>query len=82
MEENKYTLKYKKCSICNIVLDMSELKINEQYKKMYKTTNIQYCKDHNPFNCEICNKLKKYMVKNMKTYLILLMMVSYQLKTQ
>ena len=24
---------------------------------MYKTKNTQYCKDHNPFNCEICNKL-------------------------
>ena len=55
--EFPFLIRNKKCSICNIDLDMSELKINEQYKKMYKTTNTQYCKAHNPFNCEICNKL-------------------------
>ena len=57
-------IKNRKCSICNIDLNLSELKINQKYKNNYNTLNTQYCKKHNPFNCSICNKL---ITKNLIT---------------
>ena len=53
----------KKCSICNNELNVLEMKINQKFKNIYKTENIQYCIEHNPFKCRKCNTilLGKYL---------------------
>ena len=68
--EFPFLIKNKKCSICNINLDMPDLKINEKYKNAYKTLNAQYCYEHNPFKCEICDEFinGKYLTINEKNY--------------
>ena len=55
--EFPFLLKNKKCTICNIDLNLSEIKINESLKNKYKSLNDHYCNEHNPFKCAICNQI-------------------------
>ena len=68
--EFPFLIRNKKCSICNIDLNLSELKFNEINKNMYKSLNTRYCFEHNPFKCMKCNELitGKYITINEKYY--------------
>ena len=48
-----------KCIMCNNDLTLEELKSNEifNFNNIFQSDNIQYCTNHIPFKCEICNQL-------------------------
>ncbi len=49
-------LKEEKCDICKKKLSIKEIQIDELYSKMY---NGNFCNEHKPFKCPICNNLIK-----------------------